>query len=96
MLYHAVVWIDHREAHVESFTRDASETSYVKALGNPRKIHHRGGSVEGGKAPVNLQFFALVGDALNGAQEALNMRAAVSGQRIECSSNRDPVTFNPS
>ena len=45
---------------------------------------------------MNLQFFALVGDALNGAQEPLNMRAAVSGQRIECSSNRDPVTFNPS
>jgi hypothetical protein len=38
MLYHAVVWIDHREAHVESFTRDATENSYVKALGSPRSI----------------------------------------------------------
>jgi len=71
MLYHAVVWIDHREAHVQGFTRDASENSYVKALGNPHKIHHRSGSIKGGKAPVNLQFFALVAEALNGAQEVL-------------------------
>ena len=72
MLYdHAVVWIDHREAHVQSFTREASESSFVKALGSPRKIHHRAGSIDGAKAPENRLFFGLVAEALNGAQEVL-------------------------
>lgn len=68
---HAVVWIDHREAHVQSFTRDASESSRVKALGSPRKIHHRAGSIDGAKAHENRPFFALVAEALNGAKEVL-------------------------
>ena len=38
MLYdHVIVWIDHREAHVQSFTRDESDGVHIKAHGEPRK-----------------------------------------------------------
>ena len=68
---HAVVWIDHQEAHIQSFTREDSEASVVKAVGHPRKVHHRKGSVDGGREPVDAKFFALVGEALGEMKELL-------------------------
>ena len=29
MHYHAVVWIDHHEAHVQSFTHDETERTFI-------------------------------------------------------------------
>ena len=69
--HHAVVWIDHREAHVQSFTRDESDSEFVKADGKHRQVHHRKGSIEGAKAPEDQEFFSRVGDSLDHAHEVL-------------------------
>jgi stalled ribosome rescue protein Dom34 len=68
---HVVVWIDHREAHVQSFARDESDAIHIKAHGEPRKIHHRSGSVGSGKAPEDHEFYSRVADSFAVAHEVL-------------------------
>jgi hypothetical protein len=55
---HAVVWIDHHEAHVQSFTQDETERTFIKAHGKHRQVHHRKGSIGGAKAPEDHEFYA--------------------------------------
>ena len=72
MLYHhAVVWIDHHEAHLQSFTRDESDSMLLKAHGKVRQLHHRRGSITGDKAGEDSEYFSRVGKALTDAQELL-------------------------
>lgn len=47
---HVVVWMDHHEAHVQSFTRDESDSTIVEARGKHCQVHHRKGSIDGAKA----------------------------------------------
>lgn len=69
--FHAVVWMDHAEAHVLHFTEDAAERTVVHAHGKNRKIHHRKGSTGSGKAPEDTTYFHEIIDSLAGAQEIL-------------------------
>jgi stalled ribosome rescue protein Dom34 len=71
MHYHAVVWIDHHEAHVQSFTHDEAEHAFIVAHGKHRQVHHRKGSIGGAKAPEDQEFFARVAHALDGEHEVL-------------------------
>lgn len=68
---HAVVWIDHHEAHLQSFMRDESDSTLLKAHGKARQIHHRGGSTGGAKAPEDSDYFSRIGEALANAHEVL-------------------------
>ena len=72
--YHAVVWLDHREARVMHIARDkAAEALHVHATGSghllehAKHIHHRAGARGGGHAPDNPIYFddviAALGDA---------------------------------
>jgi stalled ribosome rescue protein Dom34 len=74
--YHAVVWIDHREAHIMHISPDDIESSIVR----PAKPHHhlhskrgmdKGGTVGAGRAPEDSQFYHEVVEALKGAREIL-------------------------
>lgn len=69
--YHAVVWMDHAEAHVLQFTPDAAEKAVVHSKGSHRQIHHRSGTLGSGKAPEDLDYFAAVVRSLEGAQQIL-------------------------
>ena len=69
--YHAVVWIDHREAHVLHFTPDEVENTLVHAHPKNRKTHHRKGVIGGGKAPEDREFFDGIAASLAGAAEIL-------------------------
>ncbi len=69
--FHAVVWMDHAEAHVLHFTPDQSESKVIHAAGKARHIHHRKGSIGAGKAPEDLQYFKKVIDSLEGAGQIL-------------------------
>ena len=68
---HVVVWIDHREAHVQSFTRDESDSVHIKAHGEPRKVHRHSGSVGSGKAPEDHEFYSSVAKSFADAHEVL-------------------------
>lgn len=68
--FHAVVWIDHTEAHVLHFSRDDVENKLVH--GKPsRQQHTRANAQSSGHAPENQAYYHKVAEALKGAQEIL-------------------------
>jgi stalled ribosome rescue protein Dom34 len=60
--FHAVVWMDHQEAHVVMFDRE-----HVQAQRVPARSHHK----HQGKAGDMAAFYAEVAQALTGAHEVL-------------------------
>lgn len=60
--FHAVVWIDHTEAHVAMFDREHAQTQRIKS-----RSHHK----HQGKAGDNAGYFADTAQALAGAREVL-------------------------
>lgn len=69
--YHAVVWIDHAEAHVIHVSADDVESSIVRPSKPHLHLHSRRGTVGIGRAPEDQNFYHEVVEALNGAQEIL-------------------------
>lgn len=69
--YHAVVWMDHAEAHVLHFTADESQATVVHADGRHRHIHHHAGTLGSGKLPADLIYFDQIVKSLADAQAIL-------------------------
>lgn len=74
--YHAVVWIDHREAHVMHISPDDVEACIVRPAKPHQKLHNKrgadkGGAVGTGRAPEDDHFYHEVVEALKGANEIL-------------------------
>jgi stalled ribosome rescue protein Dom34 len=68
--FHAVVWIDHVEAHVLHFSKEDVEAKLVH--GKPHShLHFKGGSQASGRTAEDQGYFHQVADALKGAQEIL-------------------------
>jgi stalled ribosome rescue protein Dom34 len=69
--YHAVVWIDHSEAHVMHIRPDDIEKSIVHPATAHQHLHVRAGTLGSGRAPEDQDFYHRVAAALTGAQEIL-------------------------
>jgi stalled ribosome rescue protein Dom34 len=75
--YHAVVWLDHRSAHVLHLGPDDVEALHVHAKGSAhllehaKHIHHRAGTRTGNHAPDNPTYFNDVITALGSARDWL-------------------------
>jgi stalled ribosome rescue protein Dom34 len=69
--YHAVVWLDHSEAHVMHITADDVEKSMVHPAKPHQHLHSRSGAPGAGKAAEDKQYYHAIVDALKGAQEIL-------------------------
>lgn len=69
--YHAVVWIDHAEAHVLHFSADDVESSTVHPGKPHRHLHNKRGSIGAGRAPEDQHFYHEVVEAIKDAQEIL-------------------------
>jgi stalled ribosome rescue protein Dom34 len=68
--HHAVVWLDHVEAHVLHFTREDVQNKLVH--GKPhRHLHHKRGAQASGHAPEDPAFFRDIAAALDDAAEIL-------------------------
>ena len=67
--YHAVVWLDHTEAHVIHFSRDDVQTFTAHASDKHPHLHHKRGSVGSGHRAEDAQYFGEVVKLLGGAQE---------------------------
>jgi stalled ribosome rescue protein Dom34 len=80
--YHAVVWMDHHEAHVLHFTPDEADRTLVHAHGKHRQTHHRKGVIGSGKAPEDRAYFDGIAASLAGATEVLIVGPAQSGQEF--------------
>lgn len=69
--YHAVVWLDHNEAHVMHISPNDVEKSVVSPAEPHRNLHRKRGSVSGSRQPEDQHYYHEVVEALAGASEIL-------------------------
>lgn len=70
-LNHAVVWIDHKEAHVIFLSEDADEAEIIKTKSTHPHLHHKRGEVGSGKVAFDTKYFESVTKAVKEAREIL-------------------------
>ena len=68
---HAVIWIDHKEAHVIQFDAEASETEVLKAKSVHPHLHHKSGSPGAGHTGAEPSYLHAVAKAVEGVAEVL-------------------------
>lgn len=68
---HVIVWIDHRAAHLVSFSPDHATSQVVAHNDAPHSIHHKAGTMGPGHAPEDVKYFREVAKALSSAHEIL-------------------------
>jgi stalled ribosome rescue protein Dom34 len=69
--YHAVVWLDHSEAHVMHITADDVEKSVIHPTKTHAHLHAKSGAVGSGRQAEDKAYYHGVVEALKGAQEIL-------------------------
>ncbi len=69
--YHAVVWLDHVEAHVLHFTPEDVEKSGTHAADQHPHLHHKRGAIGAGNKGADAHYFDAVAKLLDGAGEIL-------------------------
>jgi stalled ribosome rescue protein Dom34 len=69
--YHAVIWIDHHEAHVIHFSLDQADENTVRPADPPQHLHSKAGSVSGTHITAEPEFYRDVAAAVTDAQEIL-------------------------
>lgn len=69
--YHAVIWIDHHEAHVIEFGTDGQSDEIVRPRNPIRHLHKKAGSMSGWRAEEDPAYFENVVAALGQAGEIL-------------------------
>ena len=68
---HAVVWLDHSEAHVLHFTDEASEGAHIRARSRHQHQHRKSGVPGSGHSPEDQAYLHEVAHALADAGEIL-------------------------
>ena len=69
--YHAVVWLDHSEAHVMHISLDDVEKSIVQPAKPHNHLHSKSGTLGSGRQVEDTSYYHAVVEALKGAQEIL-------------------------
>jgi hypothetical protein len=69
--YHAVIWIDHREARIFHFNADQADEAVVHASHSPRHLHSKAGSPSGTHVTAEPEFYRDVAGAVADAHEIL-------------------------
>ena len=62
--YHALVWIDHREARMFHFNAIEAEHTTVRSSHPNQHIHHKANAGDSGHAPVDNEYLKRVTKAL--------------------------------
>jgi len=70
-LSHAVVWIDHQEAHVIQFNRDAHENATITTKSKHGNLHQKSGVLSGHHQISSPAYLHEVVKAVVGSQEIL-------------------------
>ena len=65
--FHALVWIDHREARVFHFNADEVERLLIHPEHPTRHIHHKANAVGSGNSAEDQHFYGAVVDAIGAA-----------------------------
>ena len=70
-LDHAVIWIDHKEAHVIHFDADDSDGEVIRTHSTHPHLHHKSGSAGSGHAGTDKHYLHAVAEAVADAREIL-------------------------
>jgi stalled ribosome rescue protein Dom34 len=70
-LNHAVIWIDHQEAHVMFLSKDASEAEIIKSKSTHTHLHHKANEIGSGKVALDSKYLHSVIQAVNESKEIL-------------------------
>ena len=70
-LNHAVIWIDHQEAHVMFLSESASEAEVIRSKSSHTHLHHKGGEVGSGRLQLDEKYLHSVINAVNETKEIL-------------------------
>lgn len=65
--YHALIWIDHREAKVFHFNATEVDRNTIRSEHPDQHIHHKANSNDSGHAPLDNEFFMRVVEAITKA-----------------------------
>ena len=71
LLDHAVIWIDHREAHVIQFNESASENEIIRTQSKHLHLHRKAGTTGSGHAAPDKSYLHAVTEAVAKAAEIL-------------------------
>jgi stalled ribosome rescue protein Dom34 len=69
--YHAVIWIDHREARVFHFSPTDVEKLVIHPDHPTRHIHHKANSIGSGHAPADHEYLHAVAESVADAGAVL-------------------------
>jgi stalled ribosome rescue protein Dom34 len=69
--YHAVVWLDHTEAHVMHVSPDDVEKSIVYPSQPHQHLHVKSGTMGSGRHAEDKTYYHAIVEALKGAKEIL-------------------------
>ena len=69
--YHAVIWIDHREARVFHFSPTEVERLVLHPDNPTRHIHYKANSIGSGHAPADHDYLHAVADSVTDAGAVL-------------------------
>lgn len=69
--HHAVVWLDHTEAHVMHISPDDIEKSVVHPSHPHAHLHAKSGHTGSGRASEDKGYYHAIVEALTGAKEIL-------------------------
>lgn len=69
--FHAVVWLDHSEAHVMHISPGDVEKSVIHPSKPHQHLHSKSGSVGSGRPAEDKAYYHAIVEALHGAQEVL-------------------------
>ena len=68
---HAVIWIDHREAHIIHFDTNDSTLAKIEAPSKGSHLHHHRGTLGSGKTATPQAYLHAVIDGIADAKEVL-------------------------
>ena len=93
--YHALVWLDHSQAHVMHISPDDVEKSVVQPAKPPLHLHSRSGTLGSGRQAEDQDYYHAIAEALKGAREILVVGPAQAKlQLIKHIHAHDPAMAN--
>ena len=92
--YHAVIWIDHHEAHVFHFNENEADEKTVHATHSPKHLHSKAGSASGTHVTAEPEFYRDVAAAVSDSQEILIVGpSSAKTEFVKYLHKHSPATF---
>jgi stalled ribosome rescue protein Dom34 len=70
-LNHAVIWIDHKEAHIMFMSEAASEAEIIRSKSTHAHLHHKGNEIGSGRVALDSKYLHSVIEAVKESKEIL-------------------------